>query len=178
MHVTIPETNRRALLSLPLYTPVLLGLADREVTSLTIRVDDLQSFRQAEIPITIKFVAHRSTQGTWVMCVAFRVADNPHEPLEGDAYLNPRQREDYENLLALARQKIFSLIFLAADLSDAVGKQISWGEAQREEVFRAIMTMRKDLAGEKLSGGFDSDFEQAKIAFQNMHSVGDLLTLT
>lgn len=175
MQITIPELNRSVLLQMALYTPVLLGLADRNETALTMRVDDLTSFRKPELPITIKFTAYRSRLGTWVVCVAFRVVDNPQDPLEGDAYLNPRQAQDYEMLLSLSRQKIFPIILLASDLCDAVGKRISWPDAQREEVFRAIMEMQKDLKGGKLSGSFDPDFEQAKIAFQNTYTVNDLL---
>jgi hypothetical protein len=161
---------------MPVYTPVLLSLVDREMAALTIRVDDLSSFRKPKVLITVKFVAHRSKQGTWVVCVAFRVADNPQDPLEGDAYLNPRQAGDYECLLEMSRQGIFPLVFMSRDLRDAVGKWLPWRDAQREEVFRAIMTMRKDLTGEKLGGVFDPDFEQAKREFQSRHTVTDLLS--
>lgn len=176
MQITIPELNRSVLLQMPLYTPVLLGLADRNETALTMRVDDLTSFRKPELPITVRFTAFRSGLGTWVVCVSFRVVDNPQDPLEGDAYLNPRQAQDYEMLLRLSLQKTFPIVFLAPDLRDAVGKQISWRDPQREEVFRAIMEMQKDVTGEKLGGSFDPDFEQAKIAFQNTYAVRDLLS--
>lgn len=173
--IAIPEPNRSLLLRMPLYTPVLLGLEGRNETGLVMRVDDLTTFRKPELPITIKLVAWRSGQGTWLICIVFRVVDNPQDPLEGDAYLNPRQTSDYEMLLRLSLQKTLPLIFLSPDLHDAVGKQISWRDAQREQVFRAVMVIQKDLRGGKLSGSFDPDFEEAKKEFQARFTVRELL---
>lgn len=91
MKVAIPDPQRSLLLKMPLYTPVLLGLQDRKKTALTIRVDNLASFRKPELPIQVGFCLYRSEAGTWLVCVPFRVFDNPKDPLEGDTYLNPRQ---------------------------------------------------------------------------------------
>ena len=176
MKIAIADPQRSILLGMPTYTPFLLGLEGRNDTAVIIRVDDLASFLETELPITIKFVAYRGRLGAWVVCVAFRVVDDAHDPLEGDTYLNPRQAFDYELLLKLSRQKIFPIIFLAPDLRDAVGKRISWRDTQREEVFRAVMAMQKDLRGEKLTGNYDPDFGTAKEEFQKSFSLRDLLS--
>lgn len=170
-----PEPQRRALVKMPVYTPVLLGLAERNETALLVRVDDLWSFRKAGMPISVKFIAWRSERGTWVCCVAFRVAEKSEGPLEGDAYLNPRQAQDYELILRLTAQEIFPIFFLSADLGDAVGKRISWPDQQRAEVAQAPGWIDQDVTGAKLEGAFDPDFDRSKVAFQKTHALRDLL---
>ena len=65
-------------------------------------------------------------------CVAFRVFDNLDNPLEGDAYLNPRQEADRQTLEYLTTQERMPFVFLSADLKHNVAKSISWQEKSRQ----------------------------------------------
>lgn len=101
------------------------------------------------------------------MGVAFRVAD-----MEGDAYLNPRQQGDRENLERLTRQTRFPFVFCDKLLMEAVGKSVSWSEQQRKEM-QAVLDIL-EIPG-AIEGSFDPDFQQAKDLFQAQFSVRDIL---
>jgi hypothetical protein len=164
---------RSLLLTMPTYTPALL--ATGELLSLVLRVDTLQPFRK-HYPITLRFSAWCAPSGTWVCALAFRVADSPTSPLEGDSYLNPRQQGDWENLERLAQQEQFPLIFCNATLTEAVGKAIPWPPSQRAEIQAALELIAPAVPG-KIAGSSDPEFQQAKEAFQEAFSVSALLAL-
>ncbi|MBI2997902.1 MAG: hypothetical protein HYY46_05535 [Deltaproteobacteria bacterium] len=170
--VVIPEPQRALLLRMPSYTPLLLGLERRNETALTMRVEDLASFRKPELPIQVGFVLYRSEAGMWLVCVPFRIIDKPEDPLEGDAYINPRQASDYALLENLARQNIFPVVLLSPDLKDAVVKGIPW--RLQGEATNALGAVDASVAG-KLGGNWDPDFERAKREFQGRFTVRELL---
>ncbi|MBI3058894.1 MAG: hypothetical protein HYY81_06235 [Deltaproteobacteria bacterium] len=170
--VVSPEPQRALLLRMPTHTPVLWGLEGRNETTLAMRVDSLDGFRKAELPVQVGFALYRSGDGTWLVCVPFRIVDNPESPLEGGAYLNPRQAGDYVLLENLARQNMFPVVLLSPDLRDAVAKAVPW--RLKGEATKALGAVDASLAG-KLTGGWDSDFEAAKREFQARFSVAELL---
>lgn len=106
------------------------------------------------------------------MCVPFRIVDNSENPLEGDAYINPRQAGDYGLLENLAKQTVFPVVLLSPDLRDAVAKGVSW--RLQGEATKALGAIDASVSG-KLTGGWDSDFEAAKREFQARLSVTELL---
>jgi len=124
METKIPEPQRPFLLRAPVYTPSITGLGDK--ADVVIRVDSLSSFRKPKLPIQVGLTLYRSGSGTWLVCVPFRIFDNPQDPLEGDTYLNPRQKEDYVLLEKLASQESFPFVFLSSDLGESVAKMIPW----------------------------------------------------
>src|SRR5262245_466650 len=65
---------RNTVLAMPLWTPALLAMEDE--LSLVLRTDNLRSF-QKPLPITVRVVSWRSREGSWVVCVAFRVMEDP-----------------------------------------------------------------------------------------------------
>jgi hypothetical protein len=146
------------------------------MTALVLRVERLKPFRHERLPITVQLAAECSPEHTWVVAIAFRVADNPRKPLEGDAYLNPRQEGDHALLLRLTRQHRFPLIFLSPDLRQAVGKTVSWSEQQRQEVQQLLALIPAVGLVSSIEGSWDPDFEQAKRAFQARYSVQQLLS--
>jgi hypothetical protein len=164
---------RSLLLKIPTFTPTLL--ATGELLSLVLRVDKLQPFRKP-FPLTLRFTAWCAESGTWICAMAFRVADHPTDPLEGDAYLNPRQQGDWENLERLARQEKFPFIFCNSLLTEAVGKAIPWPASQRAEIQAAIELIAPSVPG-KIHGSFDPEFQAAKAEFQKLFSVSELLAL-
>lgn len=172
MKITIPELQRNILLKMPLYMPLLLGLEGRSETALTIRVDDLASFGKPELSIQVGFVLYRSEAGTWLVCVPFRVIDKPGDPLEGDAYINPRQAGDYGLLENLTKQTVFPVVLLSPDLRDAAAKAVPWH--LKGEAIKALGAVDASLTG-KLGGSFDPDFETVKGEFQARFSVAELL---
>ncbi|HEV8717395.1 MAG TPA: hypothetical protein VGX03_31815 [Candidatus Binatia bacterium] len=158
-----------------LFTPVLTGLEGREETVLTLRVGDLSSFRTPRLPMIVRLRAWYDRLGTWVVVIAFHVSVDPQEPLAGIASLNPRQTADYGLLMQLTKQGLFPLIFLSADLSDAVGHQVPWSSARRREVAQLVMTIDQALTSPRLDGRVDLAFERARREFQSLYPLEKLL---
>ena len=175
MNFSLPTAARSLLLRLPLYTPALLGLEGQEITALVLRVEDLQPFRQVRLPIRLRLAAWCSGQGTWVVTLAFRVVDDLTSPLEGDAYLNPRQAEDHRLLRHLTMQERLPFVFFRPDLKGTVGKTVSWPSQQRTEVQQLLISIDPTLTGSSLAGNFDPDFYRATQEFQSLYSIQELL---
>jgi hypothetical protein len=161
---------RAALLGTPVSTPALLA-AGEELT-LVLRVDKLAPFRKP-LPLLVKVFAWQPEGGAWVVAVAFRVTAHPRAPLEGDAYLNPRQQGDWDNLERLSRQTRFGFFFCNSTLTEAVGKAVPWTDQQQE--IRALLAEMDPTVGGRLRGPYDPDFARAKELFQARFPVRDLL---
>lgn len=172
MRPQFPPPVKKILLQMPLYTPAILG-TENGYAALILRVEKLKSFR-GDYPIMVRLATWQSLGGTWIVAVAFRVYDNPKDPMEGDAYLNPRQADDWETLHMLTTQDRFPILFCNPKLTEAVGKATPWTDQEHKEVQQLCDTIDKTLAG-KLSGLFDPDFQKAKDEFQRQYSVKDLL---
>jgi hypothetical protein len=168
----LADNLKKLLLAHPAYTPSLIGLPEERTTALLLRVDSPQPFKRKGLKFQVSFAGYEHG-GTHLACVAFRVFDNPANPLEGDAYLNPVQEDDRKALEYLTEQERFPFVFLSADLKREVVKSISWWEKSRDasrEVFEGSAS-----AG-LLSGSFDPNFQRVKERFQSMYSVKDLLS--
>lgn len=139
------------------------------------RVKDLAPFRNPGLPIAVKLVAYQSVEETWLITVVLRVMELPQGTLVAAAYLNPRQTADYDLLQRLSKQRFFPIIFLDEDVRESVDVSLSWSAVQQEEVCRILETIDKSLAGPKLSGGFDPDFEAALTEFQRDYPLKELL---
>jgi len=154
---------------------MLTGLEGREETVLALRVEDLSCLRTRRLPITVRLRAWYDRLGIWVVVIAFHVGIDPREPLAGVASLNPRQTADYGLLLRLTNQRLFPLIFVSADLSDAIGHQVPWSSARRREVAQLVMTIDQALTSPRLDGRVDVAFERARREFQGLYSLEKLL---
>src|SRR5215510_2698964 len=171
----LPEVCFDGLSREPFFTPMLTDLEDREETVLALRVEDLSCFHTRRLPMIVRLRAWYDRQGTWVVVIAFHVGIDPQEPLAGVAYLNPRQTADQGLLLRLTKQRLFPLIFLNSDCSDAICHQVSWSSAHRREVTPLVMTFNQALTIPRLDGCVDLAFERARREFQELYTLQKLL---
>jgi hypothetical protein len=171
--IMLLENNAKEIfLTLPVYTPALLALRDPEIAALIIRVDSLTAFQQTDLRVQTAFTAYEHN-GTHLACVAFRIFDNPDDPLIGDAYLNPRQAIERKALENLTAQEQLPLVFLSEDVTGEVVKFLPWREKNRADV-------RKLLASSAgfglIEGSFDPEYQKAKERFQANYSIKNLLS--
>jgi hypothetical protein len=170
--VLLENNAKQVFLSLPTYTPTLLALTDPGLTSLVIRVDSVKPFDQEDLRMQVSFAGYEH-DGTCLACVAFRIFDNPDDPLLGDAYLNPRQTIERQALQNLTSQQQLPFIFLSYDLTAEVVKYISWQERCRDPAQEVLMAS----AGFGLiEESFDPEYQTVKQRFQAAFSVKSLLT--
>jgi hypothetical protein len=125
------------------------------------RVTTLVPFQQEKYRARVGFRAWQNGSGTWVVSVPFCLELSPTWQVTGMPCLNPRRAVDYGVMQQFARERGVRFIFLSVDLADAVEAWVPWPPAQRRQVRRLIATIDQTLVGEKLTGAFDPDFEQA-----------------
>ena len=166
------DSIKQILLKLPVYTPTLIGAPDERMAALLLRVDSLQQgFKPKGLKFQVAFAGYEH-EGSYLACVAFRVFDNPTDPLEGDAYLNPRQESDRKALEYLTEQERFPFVFLSSDLKREVAKSISWQPKSRAAA-REVFERSEGVS--LIGGSFDPEFQTAKNYFQRLYSVKAIL---
>lgn len=170
----LTEAQRSLLLRVPLFVPVVLTTDDSKEVAVLLRVDDLARYRKARLPLRCKFTTWQNMFGTWVACLALRVADRRENLLEVATHFNPRSAADWELVQKLATQRWLPVVFFDPDVTDSVTKRTSWAPAQRQDMWRAIEQMAKDLVGKRRDVSFDPSFDLAKIAFQHRFSMRDI----
>lgn len=167
------ENNAKQIfLTLPSYAPILLALTDPDLTTLVIRVDSSKPFESEDLRLQVSFAGYEHG-GTYLACVAFRIFDNPDDPLLGDAYLNPRQAIERKALENLTLQPQLPFIFLSRDLTREVVKYLSWQERCRADA-REVLTASAGFG--LIEGSFDPDYQRVKQRFQAAYSVKSLLS--
>jgi hypothetical protein len=154
---------------------MLVGLSNLEETALAMRVTELFSFRQG-VSITVRPVGYQGKEGTWVVALIFRIAGGAMEPLEGAAYINPRQTNDLYLLHNLAKQESFVLLFVSPRVKVMIGQKVPWSVQQRQEV-RLLLAQISHWQQEQLpAGSADVDFVRARQEFERLYSINNLLT--
>lgn len=167
------ENNPKEILqTLPVYTPTLLGLIDPEITAVVIRVESLEPFESEDLRLNASFAGYE-LDGTYLACVAFRVFDNPDDPLQGDAYLNPRQQIDRKALENLTVQVQLPFVFLSENLRREVVRPAAWREQNRAGAGQ-VLTASAGIA--LIEGSLDPEYQKAKTRFQARYAVKDLLS--
>ena len=175
MKVNVAKAYHARLRQQEFYTPILVGLSGRRKTGLAMRVHELFSFRREGLPITVRLVGYQGREGVWLVAVAFRIAADAQSMLEGIAYLNPRQADDYHLLHNLAQQEGFPLLFLNASLKVGVGQEVVWSIYNRQQVRVLLHQLDHILPELREGGGVDTDFNAIRQEFHTRHSVQTLL---
>jgi hypothetical protein len=175
MRVNLPQRFRSLLLHAPLYTSVLIATKGEEAATLVMRVENLPHLDQGRTRGSIQFGTWCNSHGTWVVHIPFRIAMGTQGDLEGCHCLNPRSALNCSLILRFSRQEKVNLLFLSADLSDAVRTSIVWSPQKRRQAHQLIEAMDQTLTRERLTNGRDLPFEQAKREFRGLHTAKELL---
>jgi len=131
--------------------------------------------RREGLPITVRLVGYQGREGVWLVAVAVRIATDADSLLEGIAYLNPRQADDYHLLHHLAQQEGFPLLFLNDSLKVGVGQEVVWSVHNRQQVRVLLHQLDHILPELREDGGADADFSAIRQEFHARHSVQSLL---
>ena len=176
MGIVIAKESWAMLQEEPLYSARFIDREGSEEMALVVRVEELDWFLEAPPPLTLNLTAWRSPQGTWVVALAYQLHPTFGETKGGIFYLNPRQAADAEILRKLPRQETLYVIFLSADGSEHYTVGIAQPPQALTHWQQLIANMSLTLAGGKLAGDVDPDFETARQDFQVRYSVQDLLS--
>ena len=172
--MTTADELIKLLIKLPAYTPiptVLIGSASESgSTALFFRTDSLASFNGESMRLQLSFTGYEHAS-SHVACLAFRVFNGETAPLEGEVYLNPRQRADRLALEYLTRQERFLFVFMSADLKSKIMRAVPWQQKSRDS---AREVFERSISVGLIEGSFDPEFHRAKEQFQSRYSVTNL----
>jgi len=166
MKVQLLDYFRSFLLHTPPYTSTFLVVREWQEPVLVMRVEELPLFLQGGYRARVGFQTWQNKYGTWVVAVPFCLEVRPQLRVQGIPCLNPRRAADFEIMEKFSREKHIRFLFLSADLVEATDCSIAWPFAQRSRARRLIQSIEQTFIGEKFTGAFDPDFEQARQEFQ------------
>jgi hypothetical protein len=145
----------------PLYSPRFIDRAGTDELALVVRVELLDFFLEAQLPLTLDLTTWQSSQGTWVVIVTYRLQPTFGPSPGGMFYLNPRQETDSEILRKLLRQEALSIVFLSEDYAEHYTTRLFFDPQAQIRWWQQVGEVKDTLKDTKLYDGHDAEFEQA-----------------
>ena len=144
-----------------LYSPRFIDRAGTDELALVVRVELLDFFLDAQLPLTIDLSTWQGSQGTWVVIVTYRLHPTFGPSTSGMFYLNPRQETDSEILRKLLRQEALSIVFLSEDCAEHYTTRFFFDPQASARWWQQVGAMKIALGETKLRDDYDEEFEQA-----------------
>ncbi len=145
----------------PLYCPRFIDRAGTDELALVVRVELIDFFLDAQLPLTIDLSTWRSPQGIWVVIVTYRLHPTFGPETGGMFYLNPRQATDSEILRKFLRQEALAIVFLNEDCAEHYTTRLFFDPRATARWWQQIGEMKTALGESTLREGDDAEFEQA-----------------
>lgn len=145
----------------PLYCPRFIDRAGTDELALVVRVELIDFFLDAQLPLTIDLSTWQSPQGTWVVTVTYRLHPTFGPGTGGMFYLNPRQATDSEILRKFLRQEALSIVFLNEDCAEHYTTRLFFDPQAMARWWHQVGAMKIALGESKLREESDEEFEQA-----------------
>ena len=145
----------------PLYSPRFIDRAGTDELALVVRVELLDFFLEAQVPLTIDLSTWQSSQGTWVVIVTYRLHPTFGSGTGGMFYLNPCQESDSEILRKFFQQETLSVVFLSEDCTEHYTTRIFFDPQAQTSWWAQVGEMKETLTGTKRTDNYEAEFEQA-----------------
>lgn len=159
--VSINKESWALLREEPLYSARFIDREGTEELALVIRVEVLDFFFGMHPPLTLDVNTWRSSQGVWIVLVAYQLPSPAGPPQRGVFYLNPQHTADHEILRKLLQRETLAAIFLSEDCQEHYTVSI----VHDPQTFAQWQTQLKAIAQEVqkplLTGDTDLRFEAA-----------------
>jgi hypothetical protein len=152
MKVHLPAQCRSFLLHAPLSTSVLMATKGEAAATLVMRVENLPRLDQGRVRGRIQFGTWCNRYGIWVVHIPFRIAMGRQGNLEGCHCLNPRSALNCGLIGRFSQQEKVNLLFLSAELSEAVRTSLVWSPQKRSRAHQLIEAMGQTLTREAHEG--------------------------
>ena len=145
----------------PLGSPRFIDRAGTNELALVVRVELLDFFLEAQVPLTIDLSTWQSSQGTWVVMVTYQLHPTFGSGTGGMFYLNPCQESDSEILRKFLRQDALSVVFLSEDCAEHYTTRIFFDPQAQTHWQQQVGAMKEALTDTILSDNHEAEFEQA-----------------
>lgn len=145
----------------PLYCPRFIDRTGTDELALVVRVELIDFFLDAQLPLTIDLSTWRNSQGIWVVMVTYQLHPTFGPGTGGMFYLNPRHETDSEILRKFLRQEALSIVFLNEDCAEHYTTRLFFDPQAMARWWQQVGEMKTALGEGKLREEYDEEFEQA-----------------
>jgi hypothetical protein len=167
MGIVINKESWGLLREEPLYSPRFIDRAGTDELALVVRVELIDFFLDAQLPLTIDLSTWQSSQGTWVVIVTYRLHPTFGPGTGGMFYLNPCQETDSDILRKFLRQEALSIVFLNEDCAEHYTTRLFFDPQAMARWWQQVGAMKIALGETQLRDACDEEFEQAVQELQN-----------
>ena len=174
--VVIDREGWLLLVEEPLYS---IRFIDREGTqelAVVTRVEDLELFLEAPLPLTLALTTWQSPHKTGVVAIGYQLHPTFGPSKDGVFYLNPCQASDSAILHKLVQQDNLAMIFLNEDCSLHYTTALPLAPRELEKWRKSLALLNQESKGSLLDGQDDAEFDTALHMFQEQYSLEDILT--
>ncbi len=173
--VVINRESWLLLMQEPLYSVRFIDRAGTQELAVVARVEDLDWFVEAPLPLSLSLTTWQSPEQVWVVAIGYQLHPTFGGSKGGVFYLNPRQAGDAAILHKLIRQDNLAVILLSEDTGLHYTLSVPLSPQQLEHWQAAVTRLGLPAEGEPLDSEEDPAFKRALQAFQEQHSPEDML---
>ena len=170
--VVINRESWLLLMEEPLYSVRFIDREGTQELAVVSRVEDLDWFIQAPLPLSLSLSTWQSPEQVWVVAIGYQLHPTFGGSKGGVFYLNPRQASDAAILHKLIRQDNLAVILLSEDTGLHYTVSVPLSPQQLERWQEAVLGLPAE--GEPLDAEEDPAFNRALQAFQEQHSPDDI----
>lgn len=145
----------------PLYCPRFIDRAGTDELALVVRVELIDFFLDAQLPLTIDLSTWQNSQGIWVVIVTYQLYPTFGPGTGGMFYLNPRHETDSEILRKFLRQEALSIVFLNEDCAEHYTTRLFFDPQAMARWWQQVGEMKVALGEVTFRDVEDEEFEQA-----------------
>ncbi len=170
--------NRESWLLLreePLYSVRFIDREGTQELAVVSRVEDLDWFIEAPLPLTLSLSTWQSPERIWVVAIGYQLHPTFGGSKGGVFYLNPRQASDAALLQKLVRQDKLTVILLSEDTELHYTVSVPLSPPQLERWQAAVARLGLPAAGALPDAEEDPAFDHALQAFQEQYGPDDVL---
>ena len=170
--VVINRESWLLLMEEPLYSVRFIDREGTQELAVVSRVEDLDWFIQAPLPLSLSLAAWQSPERIGVVAIGYQLHPTFGGSKGGVFYLNPRQASDAAILHKLIRQDNLAVILLSEDTGLHYTVSVPLSPQQLERWQAAVLGLPAE--GEPFDAEEDPAFDRALQAFQEQHSPDDI----
>ncbi|MCY4389112.1 MAG: hypothetical protein OXC18_18620 [Desulfurellaceae bacterium] len=170
--------NRESWLLLreePVYSVRFIDREGTQELAVVSRVEDLDWFIEAPLPLTLRLSTWQSPEQIWVVAIGYQLHPTFGGSKGGVFYLNPRQASDAALLHKLVRQDKLTVILLSDDTELHYTVSVPLSPPQLERWQAAVARLGLPAAGALSDAEEDPAFDRALRAFQEQYGPDDVL---
>ena len=172
--VVINRESWLLLMEEPLYSVRFIDREGTQEMAVVSRVEDLDWFIDAPLPLSLSLCTWQSPKGIWVVAIGYQLHPTFGGSKGGVFYLNPRQANDVAILRKLVRREKLTVILLSEDTELHYTVSVPLSPSQLERWRAAVARLGPPAADALLDTEEDPTFNQALQAFQAQYGPDDV----